>query len=137
MGDIVTTLARWLHLSSMATLVGGIIYARFVMTSAEDGLTSADRTALDDRAAARYRPFVFTAIGCLVLSGLFNYLSKPGHSVLYHALFGIKILLALHVFSVAILIVQPGNKRRPRQMFGAVISGLIVVLISNYLKGLA
>ena len=39
----------------------------------------------------------------LVLSGVYNYLSKPGHSVWYHALFGIKILLVLHVFSVAIL----------------------------------
>ena len=56
---------------------------------------------------------------------------------LYHALFGLKILLALHVFAVAILIAQPGNTKRNRQMFGAAVSGLTVILISNYLKGIA
>jgi hypothetical protein len=48
-----------------------------------------------------------------------------------------KIVLALHVFAVSILIAQPGNKRRNRQMVGAIISGLTVILISNYLKGIA
>ena len=80
---------------------------------------------------------MFTAIACLVISGLFNFLTHPGHTRYYHALFGMKILLALHVFAVAILIARPGNKRRNRQMFGAAISGLTVILISNYLKGIA
>ena len=62
---------------------------------------------LDEAAAARFRPVVFTAIAGLVLSGIYNYLAKPGHSVLYHALFGFKMLLALHVFSVAILVTAP------------------------------
>jgi hypothetical protein len=63
-------------------------------------------------------------------------MTKPGRSTLFHALFGIKILLALHVFSVSILIAQPGNKRRNRQMFGAAVSGLIILLIASYLKGI-
>ena len=66
-----------------------------------------------------------------------NYLSKPGHSVWYHALFGVKILLVLHVFSVAILATAPKNPRRARQLFGAAVSGLTIVLISAYLKGIA
>ena len=73
----------------------------------------------------------------LVLSGLYNYLSKPGHSAWYHALFGVKILLVLHVFSVAILAAAPKNPRRARQLFGAAVSGLTIVLISAYLKGIA
>ena len=137
MGEILTAVMRWVHLVSMATLVGGILYARFVMVPSEALLASDARAGLDDRAAMRYRPFVFAAITGLVISGLYNYMIKPGHSVFFHALFGIKILLALHVFSVAILIVQPGNKRRSRQMFGAAISGLAVILISNYLKTIA
>ena len=137
MGDILTTLMRWVHLSSMATLLGGILYARFVMSPSEASLPPDSRVTLDERAAAHFRPVVFTAMAGLVVSGLFNYMTKPGHSMLYHALFGLKILLALHVFAVAILIAQPGNKRRNRQMFGAAISGLTVVLISNYLKGIA
>ena len=136
MGDILIPLMRWLHLSSVAALVGGILYARFVMAPSENFLPPDARATLDERAAAHFRPVVIAAIVCLVCSGLFNYLTRPGHTPLYHALFGVKILLALHVFAVAILIAQPGNKRRNRQMFGAAISALTVILISNYLKGI-
>ncbi len=137
MADILMTLMRWLHLSSVATLVGGLLYARFVIAPSESFLPAEAHLTLDERAAAHFRPIVFTAIACLVISGLFNLLTHPGHSTLYHALFGLKILLALHVFAVAILIAQPGNKKRNRQMFGAAVSGLTVILISNYLKGIA
>src|SRR5437764_720681 len=134
MEDILMTLMRWLHLSSMATLVGGVIYARFVIAPSENFLPADAHIKLEEAAAAHFRPVVSVAIACLVISGLFNYMLKPGHTVIYHALFGLKILLALHIFTVAILIARPGNKRRNRQMFGAAVSGLTVILISNYLK---
>jgi len=132
--DILLTLMRWLHLSSMATLVGGVLYARFVIAPSENFLPPDARTKLDEAAAAHFRPVVYGAMGCLVISGMFNYMLKSGHTVVYHALFGLKILLALHIFSVAILIARPGNKKRNRLMFGAAVSGLTVILISNYLK---
>lgn len=136
MGEILTALMRWVHLSSVAILIGGIVYARFVLSPAGNALSSDARTALDEGTATGFRPVVFTAIGGLVLSGIYNFLAKPGHSVLYHALFGIKMLLALHVFSVAILATAPKNSRRARQLFGAAISGLTIILISAYLKGI-
>ena len=85
MGEILTALMRWVHISSAVTLIGGIVYARFVMIPAEASLSPDARTALDDSAAAHFRPVVFTAMAGLVLSGLYNYLSKPGHSAWYHA----------------------------------------------------
>ena len=127
---------RWVHLSSVVTLIGGILYARFVLTPAGQSLSPDARTTLDEGAAARFRPLIFTAITGLVLSGIYNFLSKPGHSARYHMLFGFKMLLALHVFSVAILVTAPHNPRRARQLFGAAISGLIIILISAYLKGI-
>ena len=136
MGEILTALMRWIHISSVVTLIGGIFFARFVMTPAGHALAADARTTLDEAAAARFRPIVFTAITGLVLSGIYNFLAKPGHSVLYHALFGVKMLLVLHVISVAILITAPKNSRRSRQLFGAAMSGLVIVLISAYLKGI-
>jgi uncharacterized membrane protein len=136
MGEILTALMRWVHISSVVTLIGGIFYARFVLTPAGQALSPDSRNILDEGAAARFRPIVFTAMTGLVLSGIYNFLSKPGHSVLYHMLFGFKMLLALHVFSVAILVTAPRNPRRARQLFGAAISGLVIVLISAYLKGI-
>jgi hypothetical protein len=58
----------------------------------------------------------------------------PGHTKLYHAVFGIKLLLALHVFAVSILIVQPNNPRRTRMATGTMISGLVILLISAWLR---
>jgi len=136
MGDILIPLMRWLHICSVAILIGGILFARFVIAPSESFLPPEARATLDERAAANFRPLVFAAMLCLVISGLFNYMTKPGHTPLFHALFGIKILLALHVFTVAILIAQPGNKRRNRQMIGATISGLAIIAISSYLKGI-
>ena len=136
MGEILTALMRWVHLSSVVTLVGGIFYARFVMAPAGSTLPGGAGGALDQAAALRFRPIVFAAISGLVISGIYNFLAKPGHSALYHALFGVKMLLALHVFSVAILATAPQNSRRARQLFGAAISGLTIILISAYLKGI-
>jgi len=137
MGEILTTLMRWLHITSMLTLLGGILYARFVMIPAESALSPDSRKILDEATSRHFRGIVFAALGGLVLSGLYNYMLKPGHSPTYHMLFGIKILLALHVLSIAIVATAPNNPRRSRQLFGAAISGLVIVAISAYLKGIA
>jgi uncharacterized membrane protein len=137
MGEFLTAIMRWVHISSVVTLIGGILYARFVMFPSARSLSADDRTALDEDAARRFRPAVYAAIAGLVLSGIFNYLAKPGHSFRYSALFGLKMLLALHVFSAAILVSVPRNPRRARQLLGAAISGLAIILIAAYLKGIA
>jgi hypothetical protein len=38
------------------------------------------------------------------------------------------------VFAIAFLATQPNNPRRGRQMTGAAISGLVILLISAYLR---
>jgi hypothetical protein len=118
----------------MATLVGGMIYGRLVMTPATGALAPDAREALGGRAAAAYRPLVLAAILGLVLSGTYNLLTNPGHSVTYHILLGVKLMLVLHVFAVAFLITQPKNPRRTRMMTGTLISGLIILAISAYLR---
>ena len=138
MGEILTTILRWVHISSVVTLIGGIVYARFVMIPAAWSLTPEARGSLEEGAAKRFRPLVLAASIGLVISGLYSYIFlKPGHSARYHALFGIKILLVLHVLSVAFLVTAHNNPRRGRQLLGAAISGLVIVAISAYLKGIA
>ena len=137
MGEILTAFMRWVHISSAVTLIGGIFYARFIMLPAAASLSPESRTALDEHAAARFRPVMLTAMAGLVFAGTYNLLSRPGHSPLYHALFGVKILLVLHVFCVAVLTGAPKNPRRARQWFGAAVSGAAILLISAYLKGIA
>ncbi len=134
MADALFVFMRWLHLTSMATLVGGMLFGRLVMVASESKLAPEAREAFAGRAARAYRPLVVASIICLLLSGTYNILTNPGHSVLYHTLLGIKLLLVLHVFAAALLITRPGNPRRARLMTGTVISGLIIIAISAYLR---
>jgi putative copper export protein len=134
MTDALFVLMRWLHFTSMATLVGGILYGRLVMTTSASALAPDARDAFGDRAAARYRPLVVAAMIGLIVSGTYNLLTNPGHTPKYHMLLGIKLMLVLHVFAVAMLITQPKNPRRARMMTGTLISGLIILAISAYLR---
>jgi putative copper export protein len=132
--EALAVLMRWLHLSSMATLVGGMLYGRFVMTTSEEALAPDARDAFGDRAAGAYRPLVVAAVMGLIVSGTYNLMTNSGHTPRYHMLLGIKLLLALHVFAVAFLTTKPKNPRRARMMTGTLISGLIILAISAYLR---
>ena len=147
--DALAIVMRWLHLASVATLIGGLLYAPRVYNAAarvdtpealakfgDEAVRLFRRGVLQvaDIAAMRYRMVVYAAIVCLVASGTYNLLTTPGHSVRYKILLAIKLLLVAHVFAVAILAVQPKNDRRARMMAGGGISGLVIILISAYLR---
>ena len=134
MGDVLGVIMRWLHYSSVATLIGGILYGRLVMAPSSAALAPDEREALADRAAVAFRPFVLTAICGLVLSGVYNILTHPGHRPTYQVLLAIKLLLAAHAFALALLIVRPGNPRRARMMTGVAISGMVIIAIAAYLQ---
>jgi uncharacterized membrane protein len=133
-GEALSVLMRWLHIASVAGLVGGMIYGRAVMATAAGELAPEPRKALDERAAALFRRIVVVAIVCLTLSGVYTIVTHPGHSTFHNILLGVKLLLVAHIFASAILLTQPGNERRGRQMMSAAISGLIVIAISAYLR---
>jgi uncharacterized membrane protein len=134
MADVIYVIMRWLHIASMATLIGGMISGRMVLSQAAAGLSPESRESFMDKAASLYRPLVFAAMGGLLISGTYNILTNLGHTALYHMLLGIKFLLVMHVFAVAILITRPHNPRRSRMMAGAAISGLAIIAISAYLR---
>ena len=56
MADAIYVFMRWLHISSAVTLIGGIIFGRWVMTRAADGLSPEAREAYLDRAAGIFQP---------------------------------------------------------------------------------
>ncbi len=134
MADALFVLMRWLHFTSFVVLIGGFLYARLVLTPALGTLAPDAGEGLASKTAHRFRPFVLAAVCGLIISGLWNILTNPGHSVKYHMLLGIKLLLVLHIFTVAFLITQPSNPRRARMMTGAIVSGLVVIAIAAYLR---
>ena len=129
-----TVLMRWVHLASMAVLVGGALIARLVLARSARAMPPEARDAAESAAAVACRPVAIGAILGLVVSGVYQFYSSSGHSTRHNVIFGLKMLLALHVFSAAILIVQPRNQRRARQIAGLAISGLLVVLLSALLR---
>ncbi|HUP05336.1 MAG TPA: hypothetical protein VMU19_15165 [Bryobacteraceae bacterium] len=135
MADALYVIMHWLHISSVVALIGGLFYASLTMIPASSALAAEAREALSEKAAAAFRPVVVAAIAGLIVSGTYNILSSPGHTVRYHIALGIKLLLAAHVFAVALLATRAGpNPRRARMMAGAAISGFLIILISVYLR---
>jgi len=131
---LLQVIMRWLHISSVATLIGGALYGWFVAGRATERLSPEGREGLWEDMAANYKPVVYAAVAALLVSGIFNILAHGGHSVRYHIVLGIKLLLVLHVFAVMLLSVQAHTQRRVRMMAGAAISGFGIIAISAYLK---
>ncbi len=125
---------RWLHIASVATLVGGMLFGWLVLVPATAVLATDARKALAAKAATLYQPLVFGAIGALLVSGGYNLATTPGHHTRYYVLLAIKLLLAAHVFAVGILLVTKNPEHRGRLFGGAAISGLAIILISAYLR---
>jgi hypothetical protein len=113
MDAVLPILMRWLHIASVVVLLGGVFYARVV----------------SGELAKNFKPIAFGAIGGLLLSGTYNFLLKS-HPPVYHMWFGIKMLLALHVFAVVILY----REGKRRALTGVVISGAIILCISAGLR---
>jgi hypothetical protein len=114
MDALIPIAMRWLHLASVIVLLGGVFYARFVAREL----------------AAGFKPIAWGAIGGILVSGTYNFLNKSSYPPHYHMWFGIKILLALHVFAAVALY----RKEKMRALTGVVISGAAVVAISGYLR---
>jgi hypothetical protein len=108
-----SVLMRWLHIVSVIVLAGGLFYARVVAGDL----------------AAGFKPLAYGAIGAILVSGVYNFLSKSSYPAHYQAWFGIKVLLALHVFAVTLL-----YKGKLRSLTGAVITSAVIVAIAAYLR---
>jgi hypothetical protein len=91
---------------------------------------------VSDAVAGRFRGRVLVTIILLVLTGIYNYLHTGSHTTRYHIVLGIKLLLVLHIFAATFLSAQPKNPRRARQLAGAGLSGIIVILLSVFLSQL-
>jgi hypothetical protein len=122
--DIVGILSRWVHVASAIVLLGGVIFARSVRHA---------------QLFKEYRALATTAIVALFLSGLYNLLTKANTPKPYHMIFGIKFLLALHVFGVGLMSTRANvdETTRQRWLTGVALSGLVVTLLSAYLRWLS
>jgi uncharacterized membrane protein len=134
--------ARFLHIICAIFLLGGCFYARQVLTPVLNILPEDKRMQAAAGAQLRYRVLLFTLIALSLLSGVYNFVQVP-HSRLYHMAFGIKMLAVLHIYATAVLWatspygdVNFAGKGKHR-LLSITIAGVIVVLISAYLRSLS
>lgn len=107
MGDIsvFNIVMRFFHIFAVVIAVGGSIFTAFVVLPATHVLTPETRDNFYEIARKRSAKLVALSIGLLLITGFYNYLvvQMPMHQgqVVYHALMGVKILLAFLVFFIA------------------------------------
>jgi uncharacterized membrane protein len=103
--DFVNFTSRWLHVSTAIVMVGGTAFIRFVLFPNAEQLPQAEHDRLRELVTATWRKVLRGGIVLFLVTGFYNYLvvAVPKHhgDGLYHALMGIKILLALGVFFLA------------------------------------
>jgi uncharacterized membrane protein len=130
---------RWIHIASVVALIGGFIYARFVLAPALASLSTAERESAGSKAVSAFRPLMLTALILALGSGIYNYATKASYPPTYHMWMGIKLLFVLHITASAILyaVRESNQAKRNRTALSIAISGLVVVAIAAYLRHLS
>lgn len=144
--DVVAFLSRWLHIVAAVTAAGGAIFMKLALHPASETLAEEPRKALREAVRARWAKVVGMAVGVLLLTGLYNFMTIVQRYNLprpwYHAAFGVKFLLALGVFFLAsILVGKTELAQKLRAQAGkwlTLLVGLIllVLALSSFLKTL-
>jgi uncharacterized membrane protein len=117
---ILGVLMRWLHVSTVVVLIGGVLYA----WRSREPLSPA------------FRILIWPAIILTVAAGVYNFLTKPSYPPHYHMWFGIKMLFVLHIIAVLGLLSRgtAPEAKQHRWMASVGMSALIVFAISAYLR---
>jgi hypothetical protein len=153
--DPTLLLLRWAHLLAAIVAMGGLVFARFALLPAVAELDETSRERVHDTVRRRWLPFVIGAITVLLASGLANFLlfnarvkaegwadGEWMRMTGYHALFGVKFLLALGAFYLASGLVGRGEGTRwiraDRATWLSVALGLslAVVMLSGWMRQL-
>ena len=127
---------RWIHIASVVTLIGGFIFARFAVSPALAQLPASEQKTFGWRVVENFRSLLYLVLAGILVSGLYNYLTKSSYPPRYHMVMGIKFLFVLHIFAVSILYTLPGaeQSKRDRWLFGMVCTGLVTIAIGAYLR---
>ena len=98
--------AQWIHVLSAALAVGGVVFVRLALLPAAREADSDEGQTLAMRSLARFRPILWSCIGLLLVTGLYNSFQvavRGGLTVpAYTHVLMTKIVLALGMFAFAL-----------------------------------
>ncbi|TWT96009.1 hypothetical protein Pla108_30890 [Botrimarina colliarenosi] len=137
-GYLASLLSRVVHTTCAGTLLGGLIYLRFVLAPAAPA-DGAEAALFADRRKTWAR-CVAACTGLLLLSGFYNLIFVVGAyenlPALYHPLFGVKFLLALGVMVIMALVA--GKTSLAERMRGSLklwLNVALVLCLATYVTG--
>jgi uncharacterized membrane protein len=141
---VLPALMRWMHMLAAVSVAGSIFFFVLVLRpAAAKALTPEQHAALREPLMRRWKMIIHPSIVLFLVSGFYNYIAVTSKlhegQGLYHALFGVKFLLALAVFALAIVLTSTRKwSARWRESRGAwlalVLVTLAVVLIGGLMK---
>ena len=141
--EILDTVSRIVHVGTAIVLVGGSVFTLMVLMPAAKKLPDEPHRQLAEAITGRWRRFVHLGVLLFIVSGVYNYvraIASHQGDALYHALLGMKMLLALGVFFLAAALVGRSARlepiRRARYTWLKVLIALaaLIVAISGYVK---
>lgn len=141
--NLLNVAVRWIHISSVIVLVGGAVFIRLVLMRAAANLPEEAHRSLQKWVLDGWRKFVHPMVGLILLSGIYNLVVRVTKvEPVWHAIFGLKLLLALYVLFVASALVgrskalEPLRQRMPLFLAINIAIALLIVLLSNVLKSI-
>ena len=140
---VLAVISRIVHVLTAIVLVGGSVFTAFVLLPSTRQIDEGAHAQLAAAVGSRWKRFVHIGILLFLVTGIYNYtLAIPQHrgDGPYHALMGIKMLLALGVFFIASALVgrsarlEKFRQRRSTWLTILVLIAATIVAISGYLK---
>ncbi len=133
-------LARWIHISAAAIVVGGVFYQRIVL---QRGLSRMDHATRDQAMRDCRRAFkhvVHACIALLLLSGVYNsvrlFAQYRANPAILHGLWGLHLLLAGAVFGLSLWMLSGAEHPRRRWITINLALLLMVIAAASSLKTL-
>jgi uncharacterized membrane protein len=109
---VLNLVMRWLHIFSVITAVGATVFMRFVLIPSLAGLDEEARSLLQKNLKPRIQILTHSAIGGILLSGLYNTHLLWKTSVFpYGYIYAVKVLVAFIIFLIAIFLTSSNPKR--------------------------
>lgn len=141
---VLPLIMRWAHVVSAIIVVGGLFFTRFaVMPALRSSLSAEDQGKFHEALMNKWKPLLALCMLLFLASGFYNYLfvTRFDHmeQPLYHALFGIKVLLALTLFVLAFVVsstMEWSEKLRENPLMWTLVVVVMfaVVLIAGFMR---
>ena len=148
----VNVLMRWLHVASAVVGVGATLMMRFAVLPALERLPNGGEIL--DALRPGVKRLIHGALGLLFVTGFYNFImvavprarevrdaAGPAAErlVAYHPVMGMKILLSLVLFGIAVALLQPVpsfHAKRKTWLTVNSILGLVILLLAAFLRRL-